>query len=136
MTTFADLQAFLRGRYRLARDETGEVALGFDFPATGERQLVSIRAVTALERPWLVLVAEIGGRDVLPSATALARNAELAVGAIALAGDRCVVRYACPMGLAPWPDLEMTLGLLAREAVELRRAARPPSADALLPYAD
>ena len=138
MATWEELQARLRTTYKLVQDQATWVAMGWTFPGDPPiRQLVSVACEAAVGRPWLVIGADAGPATAIPPAQALARNADMAMGALATIGGNCIVRFACPMDAATWDLVELALRLLASEAVKIRNgSAASGTAEAFRAYAD
>lgn len=88
----------------------------------------------ACGRPWLVVTAPVSAR--IDPIAALARNAELAIGALVLDGQRLVLRHAGPLEDTPGWKLRQTMELLAHEAARLGEARRTPDARAFERWAD
>lgn len=74
-----------------------------------------------LERPLLVLRAEICGERALSPVTALQAGAKLALGGLIVSGGRYQLRCALPSESLQLADLDFALRYLVREAAELRQ---------------
>jgi hypothetical protein len=74
-----------------------------------------------LERPLLVLRAEICGERALSPVAALQAGAKLALGGLIVSGGRYQLRCALPSESLQLADLDFALRYLVREAAELRQ---------------
>lgn len=74
-----------------------------------------------LERPLLVLRAEICGERALSPIAALQAGAKLALGGLIVSGGRYQLRCALPSESLQLADLDFALRYLVREAADLRQ---------------
>lgn len=91
--------------------------------AEGNVQTVhgQLLAGPGLERPLLVLRAEICGERALSPVAALQAGAKLALGGLIVSGGRYQLRCALPSESLQLADLDFALRYLVREAAELRQ---------------
>lgn len=126
--SFAEVQAHLRSRYRLQKDEAQSFLLGFAFDPPGGAspdqapliQGVSGQLVTVEGRDFLLLRAEVCSDRALDPLAALLHSAKLVLGALLLLGNHYVLRYTLPLSSLALADLDYALTYLAREAALTR----------------
>lgn len=126
--SFAEVQAHLRSRYRLQKDEAQSFLLGFAFDPPGAAspdqapliQGVSGQLVTVEGRDFLLLRAEVCSDRALDPLAALLHSAKLVLGALLLLGNHYVLRYTLPLSSLALADLDYALTYLAREAALTR----------------
>jgi hypothetical protein len=75
-----------------------------------------------LDVPVVVLYADLGGRTMFDMESALANNKLLSVGAVALDGERLVLRHVLALETLTAPQIERALRQLAGEATRIRAA--------------
>ena len=126
--SFPDVQAHLRSRYRLQKDEAQSFLLGFAFDPQGPQSLAAEplvqgvygQLVTVDGRAFVVLRAEVCSDRALDPQAALLHSAKLIVGALSLMGNHYVLRYSLPLSSLALDDLDYALEYLAREAAFTR----------------
>lgn len=126
--SFPDVQAHLRSRYRLQKDEAQSFLLGFAFDPQGSQPLgaealvqgVYGQLVTVDGRAFVVLRAEVCSDRALDPLAALLHSAKLIVGALLLMGNHYVLRYSLPLSSLALADLDYALEYLARQAAFTR----------------
>lgn len=145
--SWAELQSHVRTRYRLQRDEANYFVMGWQIeapsPAAGPSrspvdaliaeqaalgsplpvQGVHVQLLTAQERSFAVLRAEVCSERALAPREALLHGTRLLVGALVLSGNHYVLRYALPLGAVQEADIDFALQYIAREAAVLRGRA-------------
>jgi hypothetical protein len=92
--------------------------------------VVTIVLDQTLDVPVVLLHTELFDWTSLDMMSALANNNRLSVGAIALDGEKLVLRHVLPLETLTPPQLERSLRQLAGEASRIRAACiRDPRAD-------
>ncbi len=140
MSTWEETRNYIRGRYRLLRDEPDWLGLECNVHDAGEPATLRLKLerVTAFSEPWLLLRCAICDEGALDVRSALHYNSDLAVGALALEAGRCYLRAALPLETLTWPHLDRCLAFLAEEATKLRQVhvANHASATVFKEWAD
>ena len=98
MAEWDDLVAFVRVRYEIMRQTSGE--LWFRLPTQGERtQIVAVRQVTGEDdHPWVQITSPIGRRADLDLARTLERAGECVAGGVVAVGELVLFRHSIPLG--------------------------------------
>jgi hypothetical protein len=137
--TWTDTREWLATRYAIADLGPARLALACRMPGEPPAlQQVLVEHGRALgAEPWIVLIAAVQAPGAIAPEDALRHNAGLAVGALALIGDRLVLRHAAPLATLDLDALDRAIQVLAAEALRLRRPPGPsPSAIAFQGYED
>ena len=120
MSTWAELRAAVRRKYKLAGDGEKSFKLVFEYEDQ-ELQAVVVSYYEALGRQWCDVTAAACAADRLDPRDALWRNFEFAAGALCLDGDVYVVRYSAPLNLLCGDELDWVLQLVAATAHQIDR---------------
>jgi hypothetical protein len=112
--TWEDIITALQGRDAVIADDSCEFAWELEHTSIVQR----IRRVEAHEREWLVISATVVD-STASSDEALAYNATLAIGALALEDGELVVRHALAMPVDSG-ELDEALEVIALEAAYVR----------------
>jgi hypothetical protein len=127
-SSWSEVQAHLRSKYRLQQDEAQSFLLAFALdggtPAQSSLpggdpplvQGVKGHPVLIEGRAFLVLRAEVCTDRALSQEDALRHSARLVLGALALSGNQYILRYCAPLSSLEPADLDYALEYLAREA--------------------
>lgn len=146
MSTWGEIQSFVRERYLLQQDEAGHFVMSFQLPSTPSGEGTSAKPAPALPlldeasqaaaiqtlhgqplsagegKPgWLLLRAEICGERAMSPTAALRHSARLLLGALVLSGNHYVMRHTLPLAGLDLATLEFTLDYVVREAAALRQ---------------
>jgi hypothetical protein len=127
---WSDVQAHLRGRYKIAAEDDRGLDLYWELGAPPDRSLLQRTRVElrrAFGEPWLVIVGDVCAEAALEPREALRHNGKLSLGALALEGQGYVMRHGARLATLTWDDLERALEFVAVEAsrVRLGKAADP-----------
>ena len=128
--SWTDVQAHLRGRYKLQQDEAQSFLLGFAFDPPGQEsaplggaplvQGLHGQQIVVDGRAFVLLRAEVCSDRALDPLGALMHSAKLVLGALVLAGNHYVLRYCLPLSSVDLADLDYALEYLARDAAMTR----------------
>ncbi len=149
MSTWSEVQSFVRKRYLLQQDEPGSFVMSFQLPslsaspgAEGASAAGSVAlpllddasqaaAIQTLHgqhlvggegKPsWLLLRAEVCGERALSPTAALRHSARLLLGGLVLSGNHYLLRHTLPLSGLDLATLEFTLDYVVREAASLRQ---------------
>ena len=131
--TWEEIRDHLRGRYQLKVDEEDRIDLAWSFEAFpgAPVQLQRVRHIRGGERePHLGIYCPVATEAQLAPRAALAHNATLAVGALALEDILVVLRYTVPVRRLSVRALDQALWSIAHEAARLRQTyAGSPGGD-------
>ena len=115
MRTWAELQSYVRGKYRLAEDHEDRFALVFAIPG-GRTQQIVVSLFTALERDFIEFRTPVCKEGEMEPRAALLHNSSARVGALALhEGVYYLVHQALLHTLDP-EELELPLHAMAMHA--------------------
>lgn len=122
MLTFDDVRAYLRERFKLGVDEPRRIELGWRIHggAAPVLQREIVEPVTAFGVPHILIAAEVMAANALSPVEAVAHNARLAVGSLALVGDMYWMRAVLAIDGTSTAVLDRALELVAHEAARLR----------------
>ena len=136
MTTFDDVRAYMRERFKLAVDDARRVELGWRIHggAAPVLQREIVEPVTAFGVPHVLIAADVVASNVMSPVEAVMHNARLAVGSLALHGDVYWVRAVLAIDGTSSAVLDRALEFVAHEAARLRTQHAPQIAPA--PYVD
>jgi hypothetical protein len=136
LSSWSEVQAHLRSRYRLQQDDAQSFLLGFAFesgaapaasllPGSEEPLVQGIQGqpVTVDGHAFLLLRAEVCSDRAMSPTAALQHSAKLVLGALVLSGNHYVLRYSAPLSSLEAADLDYALEYLAREAATTRTRA-------------
>jgi hypothetical protein len=120
MPTWPEIQAYVRGRYKLARDEENRLAIVFR--EQGDRtQMIWVRPFTAYSQQFLEFKSYFCKEDEIAPKVALRKNAELSVGYIALIDQHCALVHNVPMKNMDVEEFELPLHAIATQADQLEK---------------
>lgn len=146
MPSFADLQAHIRQGFKVLLDEAERFAIAFRVELEpGRPQAVTVQGQHELHNgeSWLYAYVEVCEAKFIDPAAALARNAKLRVGALAIVDGRIVVQHAWPLStfhLAEFDRGAQYLALTAAALLHLNRqrqeAAAPVASDPIDHFSD
>lgn len=115
MRTWAELQSYVRGKYRLAEDHEDRFALVFAIPG-GRTQQIVVSRFAALERDFIEFRTPVCKEADLDPRAALLHNSTSNIGALALhEGVFYLVHHALLHTLDP-EELELPLHAMAMHA--------------------
>jgi hypothetical protein len=119
MPTWDEIKDFARSKYTLSRDEDNWFSLVWDYD-TERTQLISVRRFPYLEQDWIEFRTFVCKEAELAPRVALRKNAEFAIGALALDadGDYCMV-YNAPLATLDPDEFTVPLNVLAAVADKL-----------------
>jgi hypothetical protein len=120
MPTWPEIQNYARNKYRLFKDEPDKFAIIFQ-QRQGTTQLIWVRPFQAYNQVLLEYKSYFCKEAEMPPAVALRKNAEMAMGFIALVGDHYAVLWNVPMANMVVEEFEMPLQVIAARADELEQ---------------
>lgn len=118
MATWSDIQAHMRGKYRLHADDPEVIAMSWSYD-DGRSQRIIVRRYEHLGREMVELkspFADSGGPDPVEL---LRENARLAFGAVALSGDVYIVVHNADANVLALDAFDDLLARVARLADRL-----------------
>lgn len=121
MPTWPELQEYVRGKYKLSKDEEKWFSLVFAYD-TNRSQLVVVRTFDAFNQAWIEISSRICKEEEMSPRVALKKNWDFAVGAIALdeQGFYMMV-HRTPLANMDPDEFELPLGAICRTADDLER---------------
>ena len=141
MATWSEVQAHVRGRYRLQSDTKQHFILAwqiednkplaFDGDLHVTTQDIHCQPLTAGDREFLVMRAEVCSEHLMNPRAALQQSARFVAGALVLNGNHYVLRYSVPLGTMSLDDFDYLLTYLVREAAALHQKATQRVADVI-----
>jgi len=119
MPTWDEIKDFARSKYTLSRDEDNWFSLVWDYDAE-RTQLISVRRFPYLEQDWIEFRTFVCKEEELAPRVALRKNADFAIGALALDadGDYCMI-YNAPLATLDPDEFTVPLNVLAAVADKL-----------------
>ncbi len=156
MSTWSEVQSFVRARYLLQEDAAAHFVMSFELPAATAGEATAPTGASALplldeasraaavqtlhgqhlaggegKPSWLLLRAEVCGERAMSPTAALRHSARLLLGGLVLSGNHYVLRHTLPLSGLDVLTLEFTLDYVVREAASLRQrilsqTASPP----------
>jgi hypothetical protein len=128
MATWSEVQDYLRARFDPAADQPTWLGLcWWSGPQrSGDRQEVCVElGEDHFGHPVVVISSDVGAQDRLAAASALAHNAMLTIGALAVRDRRYQLRSVHALDGLAWPVLARVLEFVGREAFRLRGMLAP-----------
>ena len=121
MPTWGEIQEFARSKYKLDNDEENWFSLVFGYD--DERsQKVWIRRFSSFDMDWVEFRSVVCKESEMAHRVALKKNAEFAVGALALDQDNdYVFLYSAPLPTMDPEEFELPLHVIARTADSLEK---------------
>ncbi len=127
MHTWAELQGYVRAKYRLAEDSDERFALVFAIPG-GRTQQIVVSRFTAIDREFIEFRTPVCPEAALEPRAALLHNDTTSIGALALhEGVYHLVHHALLHTLDP-EELELPLHAMAMHA-DMLEAERTAGSD-------
>jgi hypothetical protein len=120
MPTWPEIQAYVRGKYKMSKDE--ETRFAIVFKEQGDRsQMIWVRPFKAHDQEFLEFKSYICKEDELAPKVALRKNAELAVGSLALLDTHYALLHNVPLKSMDVEEFELPLHLIAILADQLEK---------------
>jgi hypothetical protein len=120
MPTWPEIQAYARGKYKLAKDEEDRFAVVFK--EQNERtQMIWVRRFTAFNQEWIEFKSYICKEDEMSPKVAVRKNAELAVGAICLFDTHYALVHNAPLKHLDVEEFELPLNVVSTQADNLEK---------------
>lgn len=131
VVTWDEARSFLRGKFALAKDTEEMVALGWRIPLQGNEvlQWVRVSPISVYGEPWLTILADICPQAKLSPSDACQYLSQLPFGGLIIINDHYLFRHSLSLGWLALPQLEHTIRLVAHEALRLRLAITPTTAE-------
>jgi hypothetical protein len=120
MPTWPEIQAYVRGKYTLAKDEEHRFAIIFKEQENRSQQ-IWVRHFNAMNQEFIEFRSYICKEDELAPKVALRKNAELSVGFIALIESHYVLLANVPMKSMDVEEFELPLHAIAITADQLEK---------------
>jgi hypothetical protein len=122
MPSWPDIQADVRERFPLAKDEPDHFSLVFEYE-DGRTQLVTVRHFTpdidGRKQDWLEFSSIFCREGEMHPKAALKRNDGFVVGGIAQRGEFLIFRHTVPLATLDPEEFELPLHYVARTADQL-----------------
>jgi hypothetical protein len=121
MPTWTEVEGHVTAKYRVARREPTWFSLVWDFgkPDDPLVQEVRVEQIEAFGEPWLLCISRVCAEALLDAKPILERNAQLAVGSVALVRGTYIVRHPLRLSSLSFEELDRALLFVAREACAL-----------------
>ncbi len=121
MPSWVEIKEYARSKYTLENDDEDGFSLIFD-EGEGRSQRVIVTRFTAFERDWIEFRSYVCKEADLNLRVALRKNADFAVGALALddEGD-FYLTYSAPLDTMDPDEFELPLNVLASTADEIEK---------------
>lgn len=120
MAVWNDIRQYARTSYQLSNDEADWFGIIFEI-APGRTQKVVVRVYRAYDREWLEFRSAVCKQEELSPVVALRQNAEMAMGFLALIGERYYVLHNALLATLDLEEFKMPLHFLAMHADKLER---------------
>jgi hypothetical protein len=121
MPSWGEIKEYARSKYTLQDDDEDAFSLVFD-EGEGRSQMISVHHFTAFEKDWIEFRSYVCKEADLNLRVALRKNADFAVGALALddEGDYYLT-YAAPLDTMDPDEFELPLNVIASTADEIEK---------------
>lgn len=121
MPTWAELQEYARGKYLLDDDEENWFSLVFNMDS-GRTQKIRVRTFQAFDEAWIEFRSVVCKGSEMPAVVALRKNADFAIGALALDSDEdYVLVHNAPLATMDPAEFERPLHVIAGTADSLEK---------------
>ena len=120
MPTWLEIQAYARGKYTLVKDEPTRFAIVFR-EQNDRSQMIWVRPFNAHNQEFLEFKSYVCKEDELAPKVALRKNAELAVGSLALIESHYALLHNVPMKSLDVEEFELPLHFIAIMADQLEK---------------
>lgn len=119
MPSWTEIQSFVRENYTLAKDEESWFSLVFGYD-NGRSHLIRVQRFEAFDEEWVEFRAVVCKGSEMAPQVALRKNANFAIGSLALDGDDdYVLLHNAPLSTLDMPEFQRPLHLIARTADRL-----------------
>jgi hypothetical protein len=118
MAQWNDIRQFARTNYPLSNDEPEWFGIIFTI-SPGRTQKVVVRPYRAYDRDWIEFRSAVCRQDEMSPVVALRQNAEMAMGFLALIGERYYVLHNAPLATLDVEEFKLPLQFLAMHADKL-----------------
>ncbi len=115
MTSWADIQEHMRGKYRLQDDKADMMSMVWSYD-DGRSQKIILRKYKAFEKDMLEFKSAFGRKGDADAEEMLAKNSELPLATIALSGDVYIVVYNVLLAHLDLGDFDLYLSRIAAVA--------------------
>jgi hypothetical protein len=121
MPTWGEIKEYARSKYTLNHDDEGAFSLVFE-EEDGRTQQISVHHFTAFEKDWIEFRSYVCKEADMNLRVALRKNAEFAVGALALddEGDYYLT-YSVPLDSMDPEEFELPLNVIATTADRIEK---------------
>lgn len=120
MPTWGEIQEYARSKYKLSRDEDNYFALIFAFD-DGRSQQIFVRKFDAFDQECIEFRTPVCKEDEMSEKVALSKNAEFALGALAIEDGLYFMMYNVPLRNLDIEEFELPLHVLASCADDLEK---------------
>lgn len=121
MPTWTELQEYVRNKYVLDDDEESFFSLVFSMDS-GRTQKIRVRSFQAFDEDWIEFRSVVCKGSEMPHTIALRKNAEFAIGALALdSDDDFVLVHNAPLSTMDPAEFERPLHVIAGTADSLEK---------------
>ena len=115
MPTWAEVQEYVRSKYKLAEDRENSFKLVWEY-GNGRLQAIIVSRFEAMDREWVDFASAACKRQEMEPTVALQKNFGFAVGALCLDNDVYVVRYSVQLASMDLEEFELPLHIIASTA--------------------
>ncbi len=124
MATWDDVQAWLRARFRIVRDEP--TWCGWSVEIGGAPQPLLVKVTEGQGPLQLILAGRVCDRRAIDPVEALRYNSVADAGSLVLEGETYLLRVLLPLAVATLAQLAQSLDALAVESARLRTLQQSP----------
>lgn len=122
MPTWSEIQEYARGKYVLDDDEDDWFSLVFSYEQSGRTQKIRVRHFEAFDEHWVEFRSVVCKGTEMPAKIALRKNADFALGFLALDGDDdYVLIHTAPISTMDPAEFERPLHVIAGTADGLEK---------------
>ena len=114
MPSWNDLKTYAREEFSLRTEEEDGFSILFALP-NGRDHLVRVRRFTAFEEDWVEFSAPVCRVHEMAPVTALKKNAQFVIGALAIRGEHYLLLHNAPLGTMDSEEFMKPLLVLATE---------------------
>lgn len=120
MPSWGELQEYAKSKYKLSVDEEQRFALVFGYDDGRSQQIFVVR-FDAFDREWIEFRTAVCREEEMSPKVALRKNAELAVGSLALEEGMYLLLHNVGLKTMDLEEFEIPLHVLARTADNLEK---------------
>ena len=119
MPTWGEIQEYVRGKYKLDKDEPGWFSLVWAYD-NNRRQKIIVTKFEAFNQEWASFTSAVCKQEQMSHTVALKKNYNFAVGGLALDDQGYIIfTYSAPLATMDPDEFELPLHVVASTADKL-----------------